>query len=207
MKTRAFKSLLLAAALAAVGTAQAADVFFDNFDANTPGLNQTPAGWTVGNGGTVDVIGAGTIWDYFAPAPGYYIDLNGSTGAPGLLMSTAFSLTGGIQYVASFDLAGNQRNNDPDAVTVNFGDLSGSPVTGNYSLPMTAGWTNYQLLFTPAASGMYGLSFLNSAGQPGDNIGMLLDNVRVAAVPEPGTWALLLAGLGLMGMVSRRRLS
>ncbi|HEU4644009.1 MAG TPA: laminin B domain-containing protein [Burkholderiales bacterium] len=32
-----------------------------------------------------------------------------------------------------------------------------------------------------------------------------LDNVRILAIPEPGSYALLLAGLGLLGFVARRR--
>ena len=40
------------------------------------------------------------------------------------------------------------------------------------------------------------------------NRAMLLDNLQtVAAVPEPETWALWLAGLGLVGSLHRRRMS
>jgi hypothetical protein len=31
------------------------------------------------------------------------------------------------------------------------------------------------------------------------------DNVTVTAVPEPETYALFMAGLGLMGLIARRR--
>jgi len=33
----------------------------------------------------------------------------------------------------------------------------------------------------------------------------MLDNVSVAAVPEPETYALMLAGLGLLGFMARRK--
>ncbi len=35
--------------------------------------------------------------------------------------------------------------------------------------------------------------------------GVVLDNLAVAAIPEPETYAMLLAGLGLIGMAARRR--
>jgi len=35
--------------------------------------------------------------------------------------------------------------------------------------------------------------------------GMNIDNVSITAVPEPGTYALMLAGLGLVGFLARRR--
>jgi len=38
-----------------------------------------------------------------------------------------------------------------------------------------------------------------------DSLGGSLDNVSVTAVPEPQTYALMLAGLGVMGFVARRR--
>ena len=39
----------------------------------------------------------------------------------------------------------------------------------------------------------------------GDNVGALLDNVTVTAVPEPESYAMIMAGLGLMGFIVRRR--
>jgi hypothetical protein len=39
----------------------------------------------------------------------------------------------------------------------------------------------------------------------GDNFGALLDNVSVSAVPAPETYAMLLAGLGLVSFMARRK--
>jgi uncharacterized membrane protein len=40
-----------------------------------------------------------------------------------------------------------------------------------------------------------------------DVIGWNLRSVGVAAVPEPGTWMMMLAGFGLVGAAQRRRRS
>ena len=190
---RALRTLAIAGLLAS-GLAQAAPIFNDDFDANGLGLNEVPAGWTV-SGGTVDIIGSPSF-HVLIPGSGRYIDLDGSTGSAGLL-STSFSLAAGTTYLAEFDLAGNHRYSTAESVTVNFGTAS---LTA--SLPIETGWTAYTLYFTPSASGSYSLSFQNAGG---DNIGMLLDNVSIAAVPEPGTLAMLLAGLGMIGLIARRR--
>ena len=40
----------------------------------------------------------------------------------------------------------------------------------------------------------------------GDNAGIVLDNISVStAVPEPASWALMVAGFGLVGFAYRRR--
>ena len=190
---RALKTLAVAGLLAS-SLAQAAPIFNDDFDANGLGLNAVPTGWSV-SGGTVDIIGSPSFYDLI-PGSGRYIDLDGSTGSAGLL-STSFSLAAGTTYLAEFDLAGNFRNSDAESVTVNFGTAS---LTA--SLPIETGWTAYALYFTPSASGSYSLSFQNAGG---DNVGMLLDNVSIAAVPEPGTLAMLLSGFGMIGLIARRR--
>ena len=194
------KKFLIASSIAALSSvAQASTVFSDSFEANSLGLNVTPAGWTV-TSGTVDVIGPG-FFDLI-PGSGKYIDLDGSTNDAGILSRT-LSLVGGTQYIASFDLAGNHRSATLETVTGIFGVGLGN-VSASFSLAQNVGWTTYSLVFTPTATDNYVLSFSNSGG---DNIGMLLDNVKVvtAPVPEPETYAMMLAGLGLLGLMARRR--
>jgi hypothetical protein len=58
------------------------------------------------------------------------------------------------------------------------------------------------LSFTPTATGSYGFSFYNHGG---DNQGAILDQVTITAVPEPETYAMLLAGLAAVGFAARRR--
>lgn len=187
------KRTLLALALFAASASAQASVFSDSFDANAAGLNAAPSGWSV-NFGTVDIIGNG-FFD-FLPGSGAYIDLDGSIGNAGVL-SRGFTAAAGTQYQLSFDLAGNHRDTRNEHLTVLFGTT-----LHTYSLPENAGWTHYVLNFTPFASGTRYVSFANWGG---DNVGMLLDNVAVTAVPEPETYAMMMAGLGLVGLMARRR--
>ncbi len=65
-------------------------------------------------------------------------------------------------------------------------------------------WTKYTLNnFKLENDGSTRLSFY--ALGVADTYGGSLDNVVVTSVPEPETFAMLLAGLGLMGAVARRR--
>ena len=193
--------LAVSAALAALAfgvSAQAAPIFSDDFNANPLGLNIAPAGWTVASG-TVDLIGNG-FFD-FLPGNGVYVDLDGSTSKAGLLTSPTLNLTGGMTYTATFDLAGSHRGST-ETGTVTFGSA-----TLSYSVASGDGFAATSLSFTPTTSGAYTLSFQNAGG---DNVGALLDNVAVnpavtGLVPEPQTYALMLAGLAAVGMLSRRR--
>jgi hypothetical protein len=102
-----------------------ATVFSDNFDSDPLGLNAVPAGWTIGNDGTVDVIGNPGFYDLI-PGNGRDIDLDGSTGAAGLL-ETSFAVTAGLTYTATFQLGGNHRDGNSDSVAVVFGGSTLTP--------------------------------------------------------------------------------
>ena len=190
------RHLVLAGLLAGATAAQATPIFSDNFDSDVQALNATNfnGGWTVSNG-TVDIIGVGGAWDLI-PGNGNYVDLDGSTNQAGVLSKT-LNLVAGTTYTATFDLAGNHRGYADDVVDVNFGSSS-LTLTRASADALTA----ESLSFTAATTGSYTLSFHNHGG---DNVGALLDNVSVSAVPEPASYAMLLGGLGLLGFAARRR--
>lgn len=193
------KTLAIFTAALLATTAQAQTVFSDSFDANVLNLNSVPTGWTITNGGTVDVIGPGLFGELCAGS-GSCIDLDGSTGLSGVL-SRSFTLTAGTTYTLSFDIAGNRRGAGTETGTVSLGTSS-----LNYSLADSSGAAPYQTLsldFTPGATASYALSFANFGG---DNQGAILDNVTLtAAVPEPASAALMLLGLGGVMLLKRRR--
>lgn len=179
-------------------THAAAPVFLDDFNSYAATqLNWSPpdsSGWTVSGGGTVDLIGFGGGFDLL-PGNGSYVDLDGSTRNAGLF-STNVNLLGGTTYTLSFELAGSQRGSS-ETVNVNFGSMAAS-----YSLISADPFSTRTLNFIPDTTGSYSLTYQNAGG---DNVGALLDNVSVGIVPEPETYALMLAGLGMVGCVIRRR--
>lgn len=100
-------------------------------------------------------------------------------------------------------------------------DYSARPGVGIASNPIQA-WWNGVLLTTVSASGIgqsgnnwSTLGFLVSgtgndiltfaAAGTSDSLGGSLDNVILTAVPEPETYGMMLAGLGLIGFAARRR--
>lgn len=195
-----FLAALALVTLSATASAAAGPtvIFADNFDTNALSTNIVPNGWSV-NAGTVDIIGFRNFYDLL-PGNGKYVDLDGSTKDAGIL-SRDLSLLAGNQYTLTFDLAGNQRNATTDVVTIAFGTSQlVLNVAGNQSFALSS------LSFSPSTSGLYRLSFSNAGG---DNIGALLDRVQVVAapVPEPDTYAMLVAGLGIVGLIARRRKS
>lgn len=167
---------------------------FDNYTA----VNQGLSGWTIGLN-NVDLVSS-TLW---APAAGTNsLDLNGLK--KGELHQTLNTVVGQL-YQLSFDLAGNFYNLDTPvkAMSVNVGGNSTYTFDATGKSASNMGWTNYVTNFY-AVNPLTTLSFVSNIT---GNAGAALDNVSVTAVPEPETYGMMLVGLGLVGLVARRRKS
>jgi hypothetical protein len=169
--------------------------------------------WDVKN---IDYIGS-----YWEASDGVRsIDLNGS--APGTIRQRVKLVKGGL-YSLSWDVAVN-----PDLETTRGRSFVASLGNGNFevtvcelSCPVPAGnhfvtlggiathdnmlWQTLTTKFVADSRNTY-LSFVSSGGPKKDGgmaWGAAIDNVRLAAIPEPEAWAMLVLGFGLIGLSAR----
>jgi len=205
------KKVLFTSALAlglSAAPASAAVIFSDNFNTEnggTPMLNYAGfANFTISDG-SVDLIGSGpggTSFN-FLPGNGLYVDLDGSTSDAGLMLQDSIMLGAG-NYVFEFDLAGSQRGSTETVQTFLY--VNGSPLLGPYVFTRNSAdpFSTQSISFSILGGGTVGISFsFQNVGAPGDNVGALLDNVRLSTVPEPGS--MLLLAMAGAGFIARRR--
>lgn len=193
------KKILAAFAFVALsaGASNAAVVFQDDFSSygNTTKLNAPSSffggNWAVSRG-SVDYLAGADIDNYggLCKGNGNCIDLDGSTHNSGLFAYTNFAAG---RYKVDIGLIGSGRGTT-ESVTVSLGDWSttinaigsDNDVSNSFSFTTNGGM----------------LSFQNAGG---DNIGAILTNVKVSAIPLPAGLPLLALGLGVLGLAGRRR--
>ena len=200
---------LAAGALLSISSAFAAPLpFTDGFEGfSSTQLNTPPDGWAA-LFGTVDSVHSGDYSITCASGSGC-VDLDGSTKDSALLLSSdTFDLHAGQQYQLTFDLSGNQRNSSSDSVNFGINDAitNGQLAFGTTTVAGGAGFTTYSLIFTAATDAAAYIFFSSFGANNNDNVGAVLDNVSLTAVPIPAAGWLLISGLvGLVGVARRRK--
>lgn len=86
---------------------------------------------------------------------------------------------------------GGRPDGNTNSVNVSFG----SWYSELFTLPSTQGLTTFTRNVNVGAVSSASLSFAETGN---DNFGLLLDNVRITAVPEPGSMLALTAGAALL---------
>jgi len=119
--------------------------------------------------------------------------------SPGSTAVVSFNWAGAQQYGSQYNGATTEQwivgfGNDPTQATAVAQDASHG----------FTGWMRQTFSFAVTSTTAV-LSFLANGTPGGQPPFSLLDGVTMVQVPEPATWAVLLSGAGLAGLISRRR--
>ena len=138
-------------------------------------------GWTQPAGSSVDWSGFGTAF------------FNSRDD----VLRQVLGVIGGQQYDLTFSYLSSGATGN--GLRVDFNGVGFNPAVVGYAATNGAVFTG-TYTFTATATGDTTLRFLGVR-----NGFTHLDNVSVTAVPEPETYAMMLAGLGAVGFMARRR--
>ena len=153
--------------------------------------------------------------------------VNPQQGAGGNTSGFSTQFGGGWSLLSKIDAAGNITPNPATfgGVTFNLSFAQASGKTGTWSL-VTDKTATFDLVFAMHASnrsdaflfddettvanvvenGTWQIKWINAGGQVPNysNLTLFVRDVVVTPVPEPETWAMLVAGLGAIGFMRRR---
>jgi hypothetical protein len=143
-----------------------------------------------------------------SPQGGNFVGIDGTPGFDGSISQTITGLTAGKSYTLSFYMATAQECclTDPttETVTATLGNETFTTPTVSTSGGGVTPWKLYSTTFTYTGGGDI-LSFVNAG--TGTPPYALLDGVSLTGggVPEPGAWAMMLAGFAGLGLLARAR--
>lgn len=200
--------------------ASASGAFVEGFNSAQPGSNISTliagTGFSVISG-NIDVTGNlpnGANGGFFTcpvglPSENNCIDLNGNQ--PGAIATTdPMLLLAGVTYEVNFALAGNVA--DGTHATYDLHARLGNSRAFSFSAAPGSGFTTEAFTYTPISDeAAASLQFISDSTTGDPQFGAFIDTISVvalsnadpSAVPEPGSTALLLIGLGCLTALSR----
>jgi hypothetical protein len=164
------------------------------------------AGWTFLN--QAGIASNGSAWEGTTTYGSYYAFLQSGSGAANASISQEITLTSASDLTISFAMAERSAYNSGgfqtvlvylDGVVLNAGGTA-------FSLDNWDTWATFSVTGSDVSAGTHTLSFVGTNASASDSAAFI-DNVSMtlAAVPEPSIYAMLLAGLGMLGVIVRRR--
>ena len=200
-----------AAALLGAGAAQASTTLLsEDFSGVAAGLYSGAITGSVFStyGANVDVITPATFSCVNNPG-GACVDIVGNQGAGGIQSNAVFNLTAGSTYAIDFNaILQGYAPTDLNTTTFTVG-------LGSFLQTIVLGPNAQSFAFNYTASGNETGSLIFSTTIPADSVhGAVIDHISLTetaavvptdGVPEPASWALMIAGFGLAGASLRRR--
>ena len=159
--------------------------------------------WIINPSTSVDLVNTQIGWGAAAFEGSQVLDLVGF-GSFGEI-SQQFQTVLGQKYTLAFAFGNNPGSTSQAAADVSVfsgGNLLLTSVFHNTSAYGNLHWDTFTREFTGTGQ-IATLTFSNTTG--GGNGGILLDDVNVAAVPEPATWAMMILGFLGIGFIGYRR--
>jgi hypothetical protein len=194
---KALLATCLSAAALAAAPAGAATTFFNDWESTDfgagPGFIILPSyeGWTAGPGPGIEVQYNNVAGLPFSGENLVELDSTGNTQMNRNIDAGTYKLT--FYYSPRPGIAAASNGID---VLVN--GTSVFNVTGDGG--GQTGWVLQTVNFSIGAPGVLSFAALGTS----DSLGGYLEDVRLAVVPEPATWAMMLGGFGLLGAALRR---
>ncbi|MDP3538853.1 MAG: FxDxF family PEP-CTERM protein [Azonexus sp.] len=144
------------------------------------------------------------------------LDLNGNTAYEGSVIKQSFTVAAGDKLSFDWNFYTNEPldNRLPDFAFVSIGgnlqtlafaaDATLASVPFDWTTGASTGTQGFTYTFMEAGTTTLAIGVVD-ANDFNMTSAVWIDNVTITPVPEPENYAMLLAGLGLMGLIARRR--